>query len=84
MMQRRLPFHILRIQRTLSLLQQQLNERDRADRCGAVDGILASLVLDARGGLGGEELADDGDVLFRGGEVEGCLFGMLDVARCEM
>ena len=74
MMQRRQALHILRIQRTLALLQQQLNERHGAHCCGAVDGVLTPLILYSCGGLGGEEFADDGDVFLGGCEVEGCLF----------
>ena len=57
------------------VLEQQAHHGHGADGGGAVEGRLAARVLDAGGGAVGDERARGVEVVFRGGEVEGCLDG---------
>lgn len=58
------------------MLEKQVDQRDRTDGGGAVEGILASLVADADGSgrfVLFEELAGEVEVGLGGYEVEDCL-----------
>ena len=72
MMQSRQTRHISSINRTL-ILQQQLYHRHGTNSSCPVERELPSFVFYASGGFVGDEFAGCFEVVFRGGEVEGCL-----------
>lgn len=71
-MQRGHSVHISRVERTVCF-QQQLDHRNRADCCSAVQSKLATLVLHASRRLLRNELPCGIEVVLRGGEVQGSL-----------
>ena len=72
MMQSRQTRHISSIKRTL-ILQQEIYHRHGTNSSCPVERELASLVFYACGGFVGDEFAGGFEIVFRGGEVEGCL-----------
>ena len=72
MMQSRQTRHISSIKRTL-ILQQKIYHRHGTNSSCPVKRELPSLVFYASGGFMGDEFAGGFEVVFRGGEVEGCL-----------
>lgn len=73
MMQRRQAIHIRRADGTLAVLEQDLDNRGRADGSRSVEGQLAALVFHSCAAFVRDQDADGGEVCFRGSEVEGVL-----------
>lgn len=55
------------------VLEEEIEEWDRADRGGAVERELPAPIHDSRRGTAGEQLSRGGEIVLRGAEVEGCL-----------
>ena len=80
MMQSRQTRHISSIKRTL-VLQQEIYHRHGTNSSCSMERELPSLVFYASGCFVGDEFAGGFEVVFRGGEVEGCLAAEVWVGR---